>query len=122
MSIESALGDHLGDLVGNRIAPVVSAQPGQTPTWPGIRYTIIDTVPVNDRCGDGDDTKSLTRVQLDAIAKTFDAARALRLQIMERMKTFPVAARLDFSGPSGYDEETRTYRESLDFLIHGSPS
>lgn len=122
MSIENALKTALGSLVGSRVAPVVFPAPPAVPTWPAIRYTIVDTVPVQDRCGDGDDDTSVHRVQLDCVASTFAAARSLRLAVMAAMRSFPVTARLDLSGPSGYDDETKTYRESLDYLVYGLPT
>lgn len=129
MSLESSLYSTLKSLVGNRVSPVIFPQPdGGVPTWPAIRYTQISNVPVVDLCGDGDDTTSEARIQLDVVASTFKAVRALRLQVMSAMSTaypaspatadVPVAVLQNTS--SEYDPETQTYREQLDYVFIGS--
>lgn len=118
MSIEVDLRSTLGTLVGNRVAPVVFPQPPAEPTWPAIR-TSVSYSPIIDICGDGDDTTSDITVQLDVVAETYDAGRALRLQVMTRMRTFTPPATLTFSS-SEFDEETRTFREILQYSVHGS--
>jgi hypothetical protein len=119
MSVETSLFTALKNLVGNRVAPVIFPQPPNIPTWPAIRYTIIDSVPIVDICGDDDDQTAETRVQLDIVALTFAAVRDLRLQVMAAMKTFDPPATLQLSS-SEYDFETKTYREMLDYLLNGS--
>lgn len=118
MSLEDSLFTALKTLVGNRVAPIVFPQPPAVPTWPAIRYS-IDTAPVIDLCGDGDDLTAATRVQLDVVAKEYDQARTLRLQVMSNMEAFIPPATLEFSS-SEFDEETRTFREILQYSIHGS--
>jgi hypothetical protein len=119
MSVETSLFTALKNLVGNRVAPVIFPQPPNVPTWPAIRYTIIDSVPIVDICGDDDDQTAETRVQLDIVALTFAAVRDLRLQVMAAMKTFDPPATLQLSS-SEYDFETKTFREMLDYLLNGS--
>lgn len=121
MSLETDLFSALKSLVGNRVVGVMFPQPPAIPTWPAIRYTFIDVVPVVDICGDGDDTTATPRVQLDVVHNTFKEARTLRLQVMAVMRTFTPPAILEISS-SQYDEETRTFREILDYTIHGSSS
>lgn len=119
MSLETDLFATLKSLVGNRVAPVEFPQPPARPTWPAIRYTIVSTTPIQDLCGDGDDDTSDHRVQLDVVAEGFEAARLLRLQVMDAMRSFPVPARLENS-ISTKDATTKTYREILEYLIQGS--
>lgn len=118
MLLEDNLFSALKTLVGNRVAPEVFPQPPAVPTWPAIRYS-IDLTPIADICGDGDDSTSDARVQLDVVAKDFAAARALRLQVLAAMGAFDPPAILQFSSGE-YDEETKTYREILQYMIHGS--
>lgn len=121
MSLENDLFSALKSLVGNRVAFVTFPQPsnGAPPTWPAIRCTVVDSVPVVDLCGDGDDDTAEIRVQIDCVATTFTAARSLRLQVMATMRSFSTPALLDLSR-NDYDADTKTYREVLDYIIHGS--
>lgn len=118
MTLEDNIFATLKSLVGNRVAPVAFPQPPAVPTWPAIRYTII-TTPIQDICGDGDDDTSEHRVQLDVVAQTYDGARLLRLQVMAAMQGFAPPARLENS-LSTRDSDTKTYREILEYSIHGS--
>jgi hypothetical protein len=120
MILEERLFSALKSLVGNRVAPIIFPQPPAVPTWPAIRYS-IDTTPVIDICGDGDDSTADTRVQLDVVAKEFAQARSLRLQVLSAMRTFAPPATLQFS-TGEFDAETRTFREILQYSIHGSSS
>jgi hypothetical protein len=121
MTLEASLFTALKSLVGNRMSPNTFPQPPAVPTWPAIRYTIVDSVPVIDICGDGDDATAQTRVQLDVVAESYAAARALRLQVMSAMAAFTPPAILELS-MSLYDAETKTHREILDYMFHGSSS
>lgn len=119
MSYENDIFNTLKSLVGNRVAPVIFRQPTQTPTWPAIRYTFTSVVPVQDLCGDGDDSTADVRVQLDVVALSYEQVRALRLQVMAAMEGFSPPATLEYSNED-YDGESRTYREILQYSIHGS--
>lgn len=119
MSLENDLYAALKSLVGNRMSPNTFPQPPAVPTWPAIRYTIIDNVPVVDICGDGDDLTSEPRVQLDLVANTFDGVRSLRLSVMDAMRAFVPPAVLQNSS-SSFDADTKTHREQLDYIMYGS--
>lgn len=119
MSLENDLVTALKSLVGNRMSPNTFPQPPALPTWPAIRYTFIDTVPVLDICGDGDDATATPRIQIDVVAETYTQARTIRLQVMAAMRTFVPPAILELSSGE-YDAETKTHREILDYTIHGS--
>jgi hypothetical protein len=120
MTLEQDLFATLRPLVSNRVYPVVFPQPvSGLPVWPAIRYVTVSSVPIEDLCGDGDDQTAEVRVQLDVVATTYAAMRALRLQVMEKMRTFDTPARLALSSED-YDEETKTHRGILDYDLHGS--
>lgn len=119
MSLEADLFSALKSLVGNRMSPNTFPQPPNVPVWPAIRYSVVDSVPVVDLCGDGDDFTAQSRVQLDCVADTYAGARSLRLSVMGVMRTFSPPAILELS--SGlYDDETQTHREILQYSFHGS--
>jgi hypothetical protein len=120
MTLEAELFADLKPLVNNRVYPSVFPQPTSgLPVWPAIRYAIVSSVPVEDLCGDGDDTTADVRVQLDVVASTYSAMRTLRLQVMAVMVNFYIPARLDLS-MDDYDVETKTHRGTLDYMISGS--
>lgn len=123
MTYEADLKTLLGPLVGGRCYPEVFPQPSAQPVWPAIRYTFIDSVPVQDICGDGDDTTDTPRIQLDVVSAYslgYSAHRALRLQVRTAMRGFPVPAFLELSNSGPFDAETQTYRSILDYSLHGS--
>lgn len=120
MSIEADLFSRLKTLVANRVYPLTFIQPnGALPVWPAIRYSFISVIPATTVCGDGGDETADTRVQIDAVDKTFMAMRALRMEIMLAMLTFypPAIFENDFEE---YDADTKTYRVSLDYIIYKS--
>ena len=120
MSLETNLYAALQTLVSGRCYPVNFPQVDSgTQVWPAIRYTFTSTVPVEDLCGDGDDETADVSVQLDGVAKTYSAMRALRLAIMAEMRTFAPPARLGVSFDE-YDAETKTFRVMLDYMVSGS--
>lgn len=106
--------------MANRVYPLTFIQPnGALPVWPAIRYSFISVIPATTVCGDGGDETADTRVQIDAVDKTFMAMRALRMEIMLAMLTFypPAIFENDFEE---YDADTKTYRVSLDYIIYKS--
>lgn len=119
MSIENSIYSALKSLVGNRVSPVTFPQPPAVPVWPAIRYTIISDVPFNDLCDDSDDETPEKRIQLDIVASTFTAVRALRLQVRAAMKMFDPPCLLENTS-SEFDAETKTYREIMDYSFHAS--
>ncbi len=103
------------------IFPVTFPQPVRySPVWPAMRYTIISNVPVEDLCGDGDDTTSDIRVQLDIVAEDHVVVRSLRLEVMGVMAQlgewagWPSILALDLED---YDPDTNTYRSVMDYLV-----
>jgi len=120
MSLETDLYAALSSLVSNRVYPNVFPQvDAGTQVWPSIRYTIVSSVPVEDLCGDGDDTTADVRVQLDAVDVTYSKMRALRLSVMAAMRTFPTPARLA-SNFDDYDADVKVHRAMLQYDVMGS--
>lgn len=120
MTIEVDLFAALKSLVGNRMSPNAFPQPLDKPTWPAIRYTIT-TTPIVDIGGDGDDSTSEVRAQLDLVAERFDTVRTLRLSVMALMRSFTPPATLE-QDLLTFDAETKTHRVILQYLFHGSSS
>ena len=122
MTVEVDLFSTLRSLVSDRVFPQTFEQPsGALPTWPAIRYTITSTTPIEDLCGDGDDETSEISVQIDGVDATYSKMRALRLSIMESMRSFPTPARLSGSFDT-FDVETKTHRAVLSYTVSGSSS
>jgi Protein of unknown function (DUF3168) len=121
VSIESQLFTALRGLVSDRVYPTEFPQPegNEPPVWPALRFSIVSSVPVEDLCGDGDDTTADVTVQVDVVATTFDAMRALRLQVMAAMRTLPTPARLS-SDFAVRDAETSTHRAVMTYEVSGS--
>lgn len=120
MTVEADLFTTLGPLVANRVYPESFIQPnGALPVWPAIRYDLVSTVPVITICGDSGDDAPDIRVQIDGVAKTFMEMRTLRQQIMAAMRLFypPAVMQNDFAEK---DEETKTYRALLEYVIYKS--
>lgn len=129
MSLENDLFTALGAIPEfHRTAPDITAvvpitfpQPVRwNPVWPALRYTFVSAIPVEDLCGDGDDTTADVRVQLDIVAEDHVVVRQLRLDVMAVMATFGV----DYGWPAililnfdNFDAETQTYRCTLDYMI-----
>ncbi len=119
MTIEASLFTALGPLVANRVYPVTFPLTGSPPVWPAIRYSFISVTPSITICGDGGDETADTRIQIDIVATTFSAVRALRSQVMTAMLTFSPPAVFENSF-SSYDPETKTFREQVDFVTYAS--
>jgi hypothetical protein len=116
MSNQSEIFAALKGLVGNRCFPVDFPQAESVMTWPAIRYTFVSDVPGATVCGDTGDESDI-RIQLDVVATTADAMRALVAQVKAAMKaSMPNAARENVS--EVFDSETRTYRAILDYMIY----
>lgn len=116
MTVDDSIFAALGPLVANRVYP--STFPQQF-TYPAIRYQFVDQVPVADLGGDGDEQTDTPRVQIDAVANTYKAARDLGRAIREAMKTITTPAMLEDQRPV-YDADAKVHRVSLDYTFHGS--
>jgi hypothetical protein len=119
VTIEASLFTALGSLVSNRVYPITFPLTGAVPVWPAIRYSFISVTPSITICGDGGDETADTRIQIDIVATTFSAVRTLRSQVMTAMLTFSPPAVFENSF-SSYDEQTKTFREQIDFVTYAS--
>lgn len=120
--IEGVVFTALRSLVSDRCYPNTFEQPpdGRLPTWPAIRYTVISSDSVADICGtDTVDTDDVI-VQLDLVAKTHGAVLSLRDQVINAMMGLNPPAVRTGSGFTDYDDVTKTYRVTLDYLFAGS--
>lgn len=119
--VEGVIFTALRSLVSDRCYAAVFPQPqGVLPTWPAIRYTVISRVNEGDICGTDDTRTDDTRVQIDIVTFTHGATLALQDQVISAMMALdPPATRQSGFGPV-FDEETKTYRTSLDYLFCAS--
>jgi hypothetical protein len=118
--LEGLLYTMLGPLVNSRCYPLTFIQPdGELPRWPAIRYTLLNGVDSNDICGSTTVDTDDTSVQLDLVAQTHGAVITLRDQVIAAMLGFSIPATRQ-SNSQEYDEQTKTYRVTLEYLI--SPS
>lgn len=105
--------------MGSRCYPDTFEQPsGGMPTWPAIRYQLIGGDTHADICGTGDGEQDTVLVQIDIVSTTHAERETLRTQVRVAMDAFPSPATLEGSPRNEFDAETKTYRASLDFLIH----
>ncbi len=116
--IEGVVFTALRSLVNDRCYPVVFPQGMET--WPAIRYQVIDEVPIPDICGTDIGETDDTRVQIDYVAKTHGAAIALKILGRQALASVAPPCIRDGGGFTDFDETTRTYRASDDFLFHPS--
>ncbi len=119
--LEGLLFTTLGPLVNNRCYPLTFIQPdGELPRWPAIRYTVLTSSDTNDICGSTTVDTDDSSVQLDLVALTHGAVITLRDQVIAAMLGFSLPATRQPSGGQEFDEQTKTYRVTLEYFI--SPS
>lgn len=119
MNLEVLLVAALKGFFQDRMYPNVFPQAPSTPVWPSLRYTIIDSSPVVDLCGDGGDETADTRVQFDIVALTYKQVQQLRDQVKTALAAFDPPA--IWQGESNlWDIETRTHRCQLDYVFYPS--
>lgn len=122
MSVEQDVIDQIKARVDNRAYLNAFSQPEESPTWPAARVTVASVTPDVDLCGDGGEETADTRVQIDLVvteAAGYTALNTLKDQVMSDMVGFDPPAVWDAKRIS-FDEETRTHRCSLDYLIYPS--
>lgn len=122
MTIEADIYTALNSLVDQRCYPLVFPLTPPRPAWPAIRYSFVSSVPEPGLCGDTGYEAAAIRVQLDCVDTSFLDARALGGLVMAAMELFDPPAILE-NAASLYDAETKTFIETLDYVIHpSSPS
>lgn len=119
--IEGVVFTALRSLVNDRCYPLTFLQPpdGTLPTWPAIRYTVISSDSLSDICGTEEADTDDAIVQIDVVAKTHGAMLSLRDDVIAAMmEIIPIVTRQNEF--QTYDEITKTYRVTLDYLFSGS--
>lgn len=122
MSVETDVVDAIKSRVSNRAYVNLFAEPAQEPTWPAARVSVISPIPDVDICGDGGEETADFRVQIDLVveeASGYSSLKSLQTLVMADMAAFTPPAIWD-SARFEFDEETRTHRCSLDYLIYQS--
>lgn len=102
------------------IAGVGVSVPGKVkPTWPAIRYTVVDAFNEPTICGtDTTDTDSTT-VQIDVVALTYGAVQVLKDQVIAALQPVsPPCIRERYF--EDYDTQTKTHRVILTYIFHAS--
>lgn len=89
------------------------------PTWPAIRYQQISGDNVPTICGTDTEDTDDTSVQVDVVARTHGAMRALVTQVIAALQVTDPPCVRDFFFED-YDEETKTYRGILRFTFYAS--
>lgn len=119
MTVSTTIFSALQALVSGRCYPDAFPQPdGKLPTWPAIRYQIVGGNTHTDICGSGDGTKDTPLVQLDVVAATHAARETLVAQVRAAMLAVSPPTTLQGTPRNEHDSETKTYRASLDYLVH----
>lgn len=110
----------LRPLVSNRVYVRTFLQPSGLPTWPAIRLVVVSVTPYPDACGDGGDDGADFRLQVDlahAAAAGETAFQALRAQVKTAMAG--LGAEYVWDGEfNDFDEQTKTNRVALDYLVY----
>lgn len=122
MSIEEDVRDAIKPHVSNRAYMNAFAQSPTVPVWPAARVTVVTLVPDVDLCGDGGEVTAEHRIQIDLVVAEsagYSTLKTLQAAVMATMQTFDPPAILD-AVRGEYDDETRTHRSSIDYLIHPS--
>jgi hypothetical protein len=119
MALEQDIFAALGPLVAGRVYPLVLPAGPAAPTVPAIRYQFVSDTPGADICGDGGPGLSDTRTQVDVYHTTFDAARALRLQVVMAMQALTTPTLWE-GGFDDFDSDLKLYRCVLDFITYPS--
>lgn len=122
MSIEQDVADAIAARVSNRSYVNVFSQAEAEPVFPAARVFLVTGTPDVDLCGDGGEETADFRIQIDIAVNEGDgysALKSIQTLVMVDMASFTPPAVCD-SFRAEYDEETRTHRCSLDYLIYPS--
>jgi hypothetical protein len=122
MNVGAQIKDVLDGLVSGRVYASTFPQEPNAPTWPAIRFTIITSTVFADQCGSDDEASDDVQVQIDVVAQTFDAMRALRLRVIDAMKDTDTPAVRQSGGFETFDSTTKTHRAVLDYVFQPSSS
>lgn len=101
----------LAHLVGGRVYPVTLPD---VPVYPALRYSFVSIT--EEPFVDANQVIQRYRVQVDAYAKTYAQAFALRGEVLSAVRALPefVEQGVDFDG---YEPETKIFRWTVDFVL-----
>lgn len=116
--IEYVVYSTLKDLVGGRCYPLTFEQPKTRalPTWPAIRYEVIESTATSDIIGTDDADTDDVLVQIDIVATSHSEVLSLRTQVIDALQAASVPNTRQRMSQE-FDVETKTYRVSMDYLF-----
>ncbi len=115
MNVAQEIKTALGSLVSQRLFPNRFPQE-TTPTWPAIRFTVINRAADITIDGTDDGESDDIRVQLDIVATSYEAARTLRNQVVASIQAMSTPnARV--GEQETYDTDTKTHRVILEVMF-----
>lgn len=117
--ISGLIFETLRDLVDNRCYPNTFPQPPERPVWPAIRYTIAVDANVDLCRNDNVDETDEYTAQIDVVAQSYGAAKALRNQVVDALAMLEPPAVREFERET-YDTDTKTHRVILEYSFHQS--
>jgi hypothetical protein len=115
----------LGPLVNNRVFPNTFPQTdtGQLNVkWPAIRYQFVSDGVTPDLCGTPNDELDDARVQLDIVAAGYGTMKELKRNVIAAMAGLSPPALRQSGGFETFDEETKTHRAVMDYVVYPSSS
>lgn len=119
MDLSLEIVGRLADLVENRVYYRVFPQNTKQPAWPSILYSFVSVTPNQDICGDGGEETADYRVQLDVVMEGKSGPTAF-MTLCKQVKTAMAALKPVWVWDDQFevfDEPTRTYRLSIDYLV-----
>lgn len=121
MNVGATIKDVLDGLVAGRVYASTFPQEPNAPTWPAIRFTVVGDTVFADQCGSDDEESDDVQVQIDVVAQTYDAMKALRLRVIDAMRDCAVPA-VRQGGFETFDPATKTHRAVIDYVFQPSSS
>lgn len=122
MNVGVTIKDVLDGLVDGRVYASTFPQEPNVPTWPAIRFTVVNATVFPDQCGSDDEATDDVQVQLDVVARTYDAMKALRLRVIDAMRDCATPAVRQQGGFETFDAATKTHRAVVDYVFQPSSS
>lgn len=89
------------------------------PTWPAIRYQLVNASNDATICGTDNEDTDDTSYQIDVVARTYGAMKVLSTQVIAALEVTDPPCLRDFY-IEDWDEETKTHRGILRFTFYGS--
>lgn len=116
MSVESTIQSTLGALVSGRCYPLIAPDPV---TAPYIVFAVISDVP--ETTLEGAEVQSHKRIQVDAYAAGYGAAKTLNESIKAAMAGVTTFTSVPTLSQDMIDPDVQLYRVSTDFSVWSKP-